>query len=172
MNCISSVQFSSFAQSCPTLYDPISCSIPDFSVHHQLWELMQTYVHRLSDAIQPSCPLPSPSPPAFNLSQHQGLFQWVSSLYQVAKVLGLQLQHPSFQWTFRVDLSGLRDPGTVQGTLKSLLQHHNSKASILWHSAFFTVHLSHSYMTAGKTIDLTRWTFFGKVLSLLFYFLA
>ena len=102
-----------------------------------------------------SCPLSPPSPPAFYLSQHQGLFQWVSSSHQVAKVLELQLPHDSFQWTFRVDLLA------VQGTLKSL-QHHSSKASILWHSAFFMVWLSHPYMTTGKTIALTRWTFLAK----------
>ena len=96
--------------------------------------------------------------------QHQGLFKWVSSSHQVAKVL--EFQHQSFQWIFRLDLFA------VQGTLKSLFQHHSSKASSLWCSAFFMVQLSHSYMTAGKTIDLTRWTFFGKVLSLPFYFLA
>ena len=91
-----SVQFSSVAQSCPTLCDPIDCSMPGFPVHHQLLELAQTLVHRVGDAIQPSHPLSSPSP-AFNLSQHQGLFQWVSSSYQVAKALEFQLQHQSFQ---------------------------------------------------------------------------
>ena len=99
----SSVQFSSVAQSCPTLCNPIDCSTPGLPVHHQLPELTQTHVHRVSDAIQPSHPLLSPSPPAFNLSQHQGLFKWVSSSHQVAKVLELQLQHQSFQWIFRVD---------------------------------------------------------------------
>ena len=79
------------------------CSTPGFPVHHQLLELAQTHVHRGGDAIQPSHPLSSPSPPAFNLSQHQGLFQWVSSLHQVAKVLEFQLQHQSFQWIFRTD---------------------------------------------------------------------
>ena len=84
------------SKSCPTLCDPMDYSTPGFSVHHQLWELAQTHVHRVSDTIQPSHPLSSPSPPAFNLSQHQGLFQWVSSLHQVAKVLEFQLQHQSF----------------------------------------------------------------------------
>ena len=97
-----------------------------------------------------------PFPPAFNLSQHQGLFQWVSSSYQVAKVLEFQLQHQLFQWTglisFRIDWFELF---AVQGTLKSLLQHHSSKASILQHSAFFIVQFSHPYMTTGKTIALT-----------------
>ena len=96
----------------------------------------------------------------FNLSQHQGLFQWVSSSHQVAKGLEFQLQHQSFQWIFRTDFFFFRidwlDFLAVQGTPKSLLQHHSSKASILWHSAFFIVQLSHPYMTTGKTIALTR----------------
>ena len=98
------VQFSSVAQSCPTLCDPMDCRMPGLPVHHQLPEFTQTHVHQVDDAIQPSHPLSSPSPPAFNLSQHQGLFKWVSSSYQVAKVLEFQLQHQSFQWTFRTDL--------------------------------------------------------------------
>ena len=98
-----SYRISSVAQSCPTLCEPMHCSTPGFPVHHQLPELAQTPVHWVSDTIQPSHPLSSPSPPAFNLSQHQGLFQWVSSLYQVAKVLEFQLQHWSFQWIFRTD---------------------------------------------------------------------
>ena len=81
----------------------MDCSTPGFPIHHHLPELAQTHVHQVGDAIQPSHPLSSPSPPAFTLSQHQGLFQWVSSLYQVAKVLQLQLQHQSFQWIFRTD---------------------------------------------------------------------
>ena len=94
----------SVAQSWPTLWDPMDCSTPAFPVLHHLPELAQTHVHRVGDAIQPSHPLSSPyPPPAFNLSQHQGLFQWVSSLHQVAKILKLQLQHQSFQWIFRVD---------------------------------------------------------------------
>ena len=110
---------------------------------------------------------------AFNLSQHQGLFKWVSSSHQLAKVLRFQLQHQSFQWTprlisFRMDWLDLL---AVQGTLKSLLQYHSSKPSILWHSAFFIVQLSHPYMTTGKTIALTRWTSVGKVMSLLFIYL-
>ena len=84
-----SVQFSLVAQLCPTLCDPVDCSTPNFSIHHQLPELAQTHVHQVSDAIQPSHPLLPPSPPAFNLSQHQGLFQWVSSLHQVVKLLEL-----------------------------------------------------------------------------------
>ena len=115
---------------------------------------------------QTSHPLLSPSPPAFNLSQHQGLFKWISSSNQAARVLEFQLQHQSFQWITRTDLPA------VQGTLKSLLQHHSSKASIFWHSAFFINQLSHPYTTIGKTISLTRWTFVGKVMSLLFNMLS
>ena len=104
------LQFSSVAQSCPTLCYPMDCSMPGFPVHHQLPELTQIHVHRVvghptissHPTIQPSHPLSSPSPD-FNLSQHQGLFQWVSSLHQVAKVLAFQLQHQSFQWIFRTD---------------------------------------------------------------------
>ena len=94
---------SSVAQSCLTLCDPTDLSTPDFHVHHQLRELAQTHVHWVNHAIQPFHPLSSPSPPAFNFSQHQGLFQWVSSSHQVAKVLELQLQHQSFQRIFRTD---------------------------------------------------------------------
>ena len=95
--------FSSAAQSCLTLCNPMDCSTPGFPVHHQLPELIQTHVHRVGDAIQPSHPLSSLSLPAFNLSHHQGLFKWVSSLHQVAKVLAFQLQHQSFQLLFRTD---------------------------------------------------------------------
>ena len=102
--CISSVQFSSVTQSCPTLCDPMNHSMPGLPVHHQLLEFTQTHVHRVGDAIQPSHPLSSPSPPAPNPSQHQSLFQWVNSSHQVAKVLEFQLQHQSFQWTPRTDL--------------------------------------------------------------------
>ena len=98
-----SIFFCSVAQSCPTLWDPIDCSMPSFPVHCQLLDFTQTHVHWVSDAIQPSHPLSSPSLPAFNLSQHQGHFQWVSPSHQVVKVLELQLQHQSFQWIFRVD---------------------------------------------------------------------
>ena len=95
------IQFSSVDQSCPTLCDPVDCSTPGLPVHHQLPEFTQTHVHRVGDAIQPSHPLSSPSPPAFNFSQHQGLFQWVSSSHEVAKML--EFQHQSFQWIFRTD---------------------------------------------------------------------
>ena len=97
----SSVQFS--CSVVPTLCDPMDCSTPGLPVHHQLPEFTQTHVHRVSDAIQPSHPLSSPSPPALNLFHHQGLFKWVSSSHQVAKVLEFQLQHQSFQWIFRTD---------------------------------------------------------------------
>ena len=147
----------------------MDCSTPCLPVHHQLLELAQTHVLKL---VMPSNHpiLSSPSSPAFNLSQHQGLFQWVISLHQVAKVLEFQLQHPSFQWMFRVISSRMDwfDLLAVQGTLKSLLQHHSSKASILQCSAFFMVQLSHPHMTTGETIALTRQTFIGKVMSLLF----
>ena len=98
-----SVQLSS-VQSCPTLCNPMDRSTPGFPVHHQLPKSTQTHVHWVGDAIQPSHPLSSPSPPALDLSQHQGLFKWVSSLHQVAKVLVFQLQHQSFQWTLRTGL--------------------------------------------------------------------
>ena len=166
-------QFSS-VQSHLTLCDPMNHSKPGLPVHHQLPEFTQTHVHGVGEAIQPSHPLSSHSPPAPNPSQHQSLFQWVNSLHEVAKVLEFQLQHQSFQWTPRTDLlqSGLVGSPCSQGTLKSLLQHHSSKASILRRSAFFTVQLSHSYMTNGKTTALTRWTFVGKVISLLLNMLS
>ena len=101
---LGSVQFSSVDQSCLTLCDPMNHSTPSLPVHNQLLGLTQTHVHWVSDAIQPSHPLLSPSPPALNLSQHKGLFKLVSSLHQVAKVLEFQLQHQSFQWTPKTDL--------------------------------------------------------------------
>ena len=97
-------QFSSVAQSCTTLCDPMNRSTPGLPVHHQVPEFTQTHVHRVSDAIQPSHPWSSPSPPVPNPSQHQRLFQWVNSSHEVAKVLEFQLQHQSFQWTPRTDL--------------------------------------------------------------------
>ena len=99
-----SVQFSSVAQSCPTIYDPMNCSMPGLPVHHQLPEFTQTHVHRVSDAIQPSHPLSSPSPLAPNPTQHQSLFQWVNSSHEVAKALEFQLSHHSFQRNPRADL--------------------------------------------------------------------
>ena len=142
--------------------------------NHQLPELIQTHVHRINDATQPSHPLSSPFPLAINIFPHQCLFQWVSSSHQVSKILEFQLQQQYFQWIFRTDF--LRrdwlDLLAVQGTLKSLLQHHNSKASILWHSAFFLVQFTYSCMTTGKSIDFTRWIVVGKVMSLLFNMLS
>ena len=167
-------QFSSVTQSCLTLCNPMDCSTPGFPVHHQRLEFTQTHVHWVRDAIQPSHPLLSPSPPAFSLSQHQGLFQWVSSSHQWPKYWSFSFsiipssEHPGLI-SFRMDWLDLL---AVQGTLKSLLQHHSSKASILQHSAFFIVQLSHPYMTTGKTKALTRWTFVGKVMSLLFNMLS
>ena len=162
-----SIQFSSVAQSCLTLCNPTDCSMLGFTVHHQLPELTQTHVHQVSDAIEPSHPLSSPSPPVFNLSQDQGLFQWISSLHEVARVwsfsFNISLSNEYLGLiSFRIDWFDLLE---VQGTLKSLLQHHRSKASDLWHSAFFIVQLSHPYMTTGKTIALTRQTFLGKIMS-------
>ena len=141
-----------------------------FPVHHQLLKLAQTHIHRVSDAIQPSYPLSSPSPPALNLFQHQGLFQWVSSLHQVAKVLEFQLsKSPSNEYSglisFRMDWLNLL---AVQGILKCLLQHHSSKASVLQCSSLFIVQLSHPHKTTGKTTALIIWTFAKKVMTLLF----
>ena len=152
----------------------MDCSTPGLPVHHQLPEPAQTHVHPVSDATQPSHPLLSPSPPAFSLSQYQGLFKWVSSLRQVAKHWSFSFSiSPSNEYSglisFRIDWLDLL---AVQGTLKSLLQHYSSKASILQCSAFFIVQLSHLYMTTGKTITFTRWTFVGKVMSLLFNMLS
>ena len=140
-------QFSSLAQSCPTPCDAMNHSTPGLPVRHQLPQSTQTHVHWVGDAIQPSHPLLSLSPPTFNLSQHQGLFKWVSSSHQVAKILEYQLQHQSFHEypgliSLRMDWLDLL---AVQRTLKSLLQHHSSKALVLQHSAFFTVQLSHDY---------------------------
>ena len=137
---------------------------------HSLLEFTLTYVDWVGDGIQPSHPLSPPSPPALHLSQHQGLFQWVGSLRQVAKGLEFRLQHQSFQWMCRTDF--LKDwlvwsPSSPSDS-QELLQHHSSKASILLHSAFFLVQLSHLYTTTGKTVSLTIWTFVSKVMSLLF----
>ena len=146
----------------------MDCSTPGFPVLQCLPEFTQTHAYWVSDAIRPSHPL-SPTSAALNLSQHEGLFQWVGSLHQVAKVLELQLSiSPSNEYSglisFRIDWSDLL---AVQGVLMSLLQHHSSKASILRHSAFFMVQLSHLYMTTGKTIALAIWTFVSKVMPLL-----
>ena len=142
------IQFSSVILSCLTLCSPMDCSMPGFPVHHQLPEFTQTHLHWVSDAIQPSHPLSSPSPPELNLSQHQGLFQWVSSLHQVAKVLEFQPQNQSFQWTPRTDLlsDGLvgspcspRDPQEFSPTpqLKSI---NSSAFSFLYSPTLTSIH--------------------------------
>ena len=138
------------SQLCPTLCDPIDCSTPGFPVHYQLPGLTQTHVHWVGDVTQLSHPLSSPSPPSLNLSQHQGLFKCF--LHQVAEYWSFSFSiSPSSDYlgliSFRMDWFDLH---AVQGTLKSLLQHHRSKASILQCSTFFTVQLSHPYMTTGK----------------------
>ena len=138
----------------------MDCSSPwraALPVHHQLPEFTQTHVHWVIDAIQPSHPLSSPSLPALNLSQHQGLFKWVSSSHQVASFASFSFSiSPSIEYLgltpFSMDWLDL----VVQGTLKSLLQHHSSKASILRCSAFFKIQLSYPYVTTRKTIALTR----------------
>ena len=139
-------------------------------VHHQLPEFTQTHVHRVGDAIQQSHPLSSPSPPALNPSQHQGLFnestlhmRW-PKYWHFSFSISPSNEHPGLI-SFRMDWVDLL---AIQGSLKSILQHHISKASILLCSAFYIVQLSHPYMTTGKTIALTRQTFVGKVMSLLF----
>ena len=159
----------------------MDCSMPGLPVHRQLPEFSQTHVHWVGDVIQPSHPLSSsPPPPAFSLSQHQGFFQWVHSSHQVSFSFSIS---PSNEYseliTFRMDLLDLL---AVQGTLKSLLQHHSLKASVLWHSTFFMVQLSHPYMSAGKNhsfkkkkrkiIALTIWTSVGSVMSLVFSMLS
>ena len=149
-------------------------STPGLPVHHQLLESTQTQVHRVADAIQPSHPLSSPSPPAPNLP----------SIRVFSNESALPTRWPKY-WSFSFNISPYNEhPGlisfrmdwldllAVQGTFKSLLQHHSSRASILWCSAFFIVQLSHPYMTAGKTIALTRWTFVDKVMSLFFSMLS
>ena len=161
----SSVQFISVT---PTLCDPMDCSTPGLPVHHQLLEFIETYVDWVGDAIQPSHPLLTPSPPAL-------IFP---SITVFSNESILRIRWPKY-WSFSFNISpSNKHPGLIsfrmnwldllagQGTLKSFLQHHSSKASILQHSAFFIVQLSHPYMTTGKTIALTRWTFVGKVISL------
>ena len=146
------LQFSSVAQSCPTLCDPMNHSTPGLPVHHQLPESTQTHVHRVSDAIQPSHPLLSPSPPTLNLP----------SIRVFSNELTLCMRWPKY-WSFSFSIILSKEiPGlisfrmdwldllAVQGTLKSLLQHHSPEASILRRSAFFTVQLSHPYMTTEK----------------------
>ena len=168
------VQFSSVTQPCPTLCNPMNRSTPGLPVHHQLLEFTQTHVHWVDDAIQPSYPLSSPSPPAFNLSQHQGLLKWAALPIKWSKYWSFSFNiSPSNEYSglisFRMDWLDLL---AVQGTFKSVLQHHSSKASLHLCSAFFIVQLSHPYITTGKTIALIRQTFVGKVMSLLFNMLS
>ena len=171
---IYSVQFSSVAQSCPTLYDPMNRSTPGLPVHHQLLEFTQTHAYWVGDAIHPSHSLLSPSflpsrPPSIRVFSSESTLRmrW-PKYWSFSFNISPSNEHPGLI-SFRTDWLDLL---AVQGTLKSLLQHHSSKASILWHSAFSTVQLSHPYMSTGKTIALTRWTFVGKVMSLLFNMLS
>ena len=165
-----SYQFSSVVQSCPTLCNPMNCSMPVLPVHHQLPEFTQTHIHQVSDAIQPSHPLSSPSPPAPKPSPSESfpMSQLFASGGQsigdsaLTSVLPMNTQLISFRMDW-LDLLA------VQGTLKSLLQPLSSKALILWHSTFFIVQLSHPYMTTRKA---TRLTFVDKVMSLVFNILS
>ena len=162
---ISSVQFSSVAQSCLTLCDPMNCSMTGLPVHHQLPEFIQTHVRWVSDAIQllmlcrPLLLLPSIFPSIRVFSNESALCIRWPQYWSFSFNISPSSEHPGLI-SFRMDLLDLL---AVQGTLKILLQHHSSKASILQCSAFFLVQLSHPYMTTGKTIALTRWTFVGKV---------
>ena len=146
----------------------MDCSTPGLPVHHQLPEFTQTHVHRVSDAIQPSHPLLSPSLPAFNLSQHQRSFPLSQFFPSGGQSIGSFSINLSNKYTglisFKMDWFDLP---AVQGTLKSLLQQHSSKASIRRHSAFFMSQFAHPHMTTGKTRALTIQTFVGKVTSLL-----
>ena len=160
------------AKSCSALFDPMDCSTTGFPVLPYLSEFAQVHVHSVGDATQPSHPLPPSS--AFNLSQHQ-VFSSESALcnrwpkyWSFSFSINPSNEHPGLI-SFRMDLLDLL---AVQEILKSLLQHCSSKAQILWHSAFFIVQLSHPCMTTGKTIALTRRTFVGKVMSLLFNMLS
>ena len=164
------ISVSSGAQSCRTLCDPVDCSTPGFPVHHQLPELAQTPVHWVGDTTQPSYLLSSPSPPAFNLSQHQGLFQWVNSSHQVAKLWELQFQHQSFQWILRTDFlynwqvwssSSPRDSQECSPTpqFKSISA---SPLSFLYGPTLTSI------QDYWKNIALARSTLVGKVMSLIF----
>ena len=163
-------QVSSVTQSCLTLCDTMDFSTPGFPVHHQLLKFVQIHVHQGGDAIQPSHPLLSPSPPA-------SIFPSIRVFSNESVVLIRWPKYWSFSFSispsnaysgmisFRIDWL---DFLAVQGTLENLFQHHRSRASVLHHSALFTVQLSYPCMIIGKTIALTRWTFVGKVVSLLF----
>ena len=155
---ISVTEFSSVAQSCLTLHDPMNRSTPGLPVHHHIPEFTQTHVHRVRDAIQPSHPGSSPSPPVPNPSQHQSFSNESTLRMRWPKYWSFSFSIiPSKEIprliSFRMDWLDLL---AVQGTLKSLLQHHSSKASVVRCSAFFTVQLSHPYMATGKII---AWTF-------------
>ena len=164
-----SVQFSSVAQSCLTLCDPMDWSTPGLPVHCQFLEFTQTHIHWVRDAIQPSHPLSSPLLPSIipsiRVFSNESVLQvrW-AKYWSFSFSISPSNEHPGLI-SFRMDWLDLL---AVQGTLKSLLQHHSSKASIPLHLAFFIVQLSHPYMITGKTIALTRQTFVGKVMSLLF----
>ena len=157
------MQFSSVTQSCPTLCDPMGCHTPGLLVHHWLLESTQTHVHQVGDLIL-CCPLlllPSIFPGIRVFSDESALrIRW-PKYWSFSFNISPSNEHPGLI-SFRMVWLDLL---AVQGTLKSLLQHRSSKASILQHSAFFIVQLSHSYMTTGKSIALTRWTFVGKVMS-------
>ena len=170
------IQFSSVTESCPTLWDPMNCSTPGLPVHHQLPEFTQTHVHPIGDAIQPSHPLLCPSPldpipPSIRVFSNESILhmKW-SKYWSFSFSISPSNEHPG-PISFRMDLLNLL---AVQGTLKSLLQHHSSKHQFFgaWRSAFFTVQLSHPYMTTGKTIAWIRWAFVGKVISLFFNMLS
>ena len=168
------VQFSSVAQSCPTLWDPMNCSMPGLPVHHQLPEFTQTHIHWVSDAIQPSHPgrpllLLPPIPHSIRVFSNESTLRMSWPKYcSFSFSISPSIEHPGLI-SFRMDWLDLF---AVQGTLKSLLQHHTSEASILRCSAFLTVQVSYPHMTTGKTIALTRQTFVGKVISLLFNMLS
>ena len=152
----------------------MDCSTPGLPVHHQLPQFTHTHVHRVGDAIQSSHPLypllfpPSIFPSIRVFSNESALHVMWPKYWSLSFSINPSNEHPGLS-SFRMDWLDLP---AVQGTLKSLLQHHSSKASIFWRSAFFTVQLLHPYMTTGKTIALTRWTFVGKVMSLLFNMLS
>ena len=169
-----SVQFTSVTQSCLTPCYPMNCSTPGLPVHHQLLEFTQTHVHQVGDAIQPSHPLssilllPSIFPSISVFSNESVLHIRWPKYWSFSFSISPSNEHSGLI-SFRMDWLDLL---AVQGTLKSLLQHHSPKASILWCSAFFIVQLSHPYVTTGKTIGLTRQTFVNKVMSLLFNMLS
>ena len=168
-----SVQFSSVTQSCPTLFDPMNCSTPGFLFITNLQSLLKLMS---IESVRPSnhlilcrpllLPLIFPSIRVF--SNESALHIRCPKYWSFSFNISSSNVHPGLT-SFRMDWLDLL---VIQGTLKSLLQHHSSKASILWRSAFFIVQLSHPYMTTGKTIALTRWTFVGKVMSLLFNMLS